>query len=482
MSSNYADLKSLIQVHLKDGPLFGVFAPDLILWKVKKPVAVVPIKTLPRRVVSMKLEEIAVELKDDVDTVSKVFTDIMPNHLQLIVQKPSSVTPDQLFETRKQRRNYVRQFPSDVAPSVQGRPNSFNLLQRDPKTCIWWNRPPSVSQTVPPTLLHPVFGTFIDDCEKLAPTKTDNALVFALSDQMSKFFGNEMTRTAVFWDILEEHGIETTSDYTIGSDMPPGGYRYVIGRVKDEITSSGAEPYCQAILRYLQITQSSVFNYVHFRFPCILISVLGGHVSFSAAVWGTRPNIQVLSTALPLFWHPTDIRMRATAARHFAALRNAIRSLKQCYEALSSQILFPTPITLDYPYACSYTCMHTGSEQYFTYESQPSPAHLRFVAITAAGEKIYIKFTSTYSEDAHTFCASRGFAPALKGVKDLPGGWRLVAMELIWEDYICLADIYTLADTYTPLYAHFEDITASIKSLHDAEFVHGEEMYAIRTS
>jgi hypothetical protein len=34
----------------------------------------------------MKLEEIAVELKDDVDTVSKVFTYIMPNHLQLIVQ------------------------------------------------------------------------------------------------------------------------------------------------------------------------------------------------------------------------------------------------------------------------------------------------------------------------------------------------------------------------------------------------------------
>jgi hypothetical protein len=29
---------------------------------------------------------------------------------------------------------------------------------------------------------------------------------------------------------------------------------------------------------------------------------LGAHIDFSAAVWSTRPNVQVLSTALPHFF------------------------------------------------------------------------------------------------------------------------------------------------------------------------------------
>ena len=49
-------------------------------------------------------------------------------------------------------------------------------------------------------------------------------------------------------------------------------------------------------------------------------------VPISAAVWSIRPNVQVLSAALPLFWHHIDMKMRAMAAHHFGALRNGIPS------------------------------------------------------------------------------------------------------------------------------------------------------------
>ena len=89
---------------------------------------------------------------------------------------------------------------------------------------------------------------------------------------------------------------------------------------------------------------------------------LGAHIDFSAAVWSTRPNVQVLSTALPLFWHHTNTRMCAMAARHFGVLRIALRSLEQCYDEELSNKMPPTRLipNLEVPYPLSYICINTS--------------------------------------------------------------------------------------------------------------------------
>jgi hypothetical protein len=46
----------------------------------------------------------------------------------------------------------------------------------------------SAASAIPPTLLHPIFGKFINDCEKHEPTTADNKLVITLSAAMSSFF------------------------------------------------------------------------------------------------------------------------------------------------------------------------------------------------------------------------------------------------------------------------------------------------------
>jgi len=308
---------------------------------------------------------------------------------------------------------------------------------------------------------------------------------------MSGFFEDEKARASKFREILRESDIDSSATTIEGTkfitdgDVQSLGFRLTIIEVKNEIGSKGAQPHAQGISYYIHSTKSLVTRRPGFRFPCILITLFGklsifpplatpdtyspsgAHIDFSAAVWSIRPNVQVLSTALPLFWHRTDTRMRVMAARHFGALRNALHSLEQCYnEELSGKT--PLSPNLEFPYPLSYSCINTSSIRAFTYASHMHDSKLLFAATeTASNEKICIKFVRHYSKDVHTFCASKGFAPTLKGFKKLSGGWYMVVMEMIGEDYCPLSE-------FPPPYYHSEDITQKLTSLHQANYVHGD--------
>jgi serine/threonine protein kinase len=93
---------------------------------------------------------------------------------------------------------------------------------------------------------------------------------------------------------------------------------------------------------------------------------------------------------------------------------------------------------------------------------------LLFAAQTAdSDETLCIKFVRHYSKDVHTFCASEGFGPTLKGFEKLPGGWYMVVMEMSGEDYCRLMD-------FPPPYPHLDNITGKLTSLHQANYVHGD--------
>ena len=118
--------------------------------------------------------------------------------------------------------------------------------------------------------------------------------------------------------------------------------------------------------------------------------------------------------------------MRTMAARHFGALKNAIRSLEQCYSENLPNTEIPPGPRLEFPYPLSYTCINTSSTRDFTYKSQMDNSKLLFAAAeTPDNEMICIKFVRHYSKDVHVFCASKGFAKGfaltLKGFRELPG-------------------------------------------------------------
>jgi len=191
----------------------------------------------------------------------------------------------------------------------------------------------------------------------------------------------------------------------------------------------------------------------------------GAHIAFSGAVWTTRPNMQVLSPVLPLFWHHTDTTMRVMAARYFGALRKAISSLEKHYNEMLSDNANFAPLG-EFPYPCSYTCIKQSLERQFTYINQLDKTKLVFSAKTTDNEVICVKFVRRYSKKVHEFCAGKGFAPELKAIQYQPGGWHMVVMEMIPQEYRGL--------DLSVHYPYFDDIRAKLDDLHQNHFVHGD--------
>lgn len=133
--------------------------------------------------------------------------------------------------------------------------------------------------TIPNTLLHPIFGAFIDDCENHKPTPDDYELVRALTVAMSGFFRNETEQASAFFKVLQEHDISlraTTVEYasdSISGDMQYKGFRYAIAQAGAGVGSPRAEPHMLALSTYIHSTGSLAKDWPAFRFPCILITL-----------------------------------------------------------------------------------------------------------------------------------------------------------------------------------------------------------------
>ncbi|KAG1898721.1 uncharacterized protein F5891DRAFT_1129342 [Suillus fuscotomentosus] len=302
----------------------------------------------------------------------------------------------------------------------------------------------------------------MDNCKNIEPTPDDNKLAMTLSVVISGFFTDEKAQAYKFHEVLQVHNINimamtiSGTTYVTDGDIQYKGFHYAITKVKNELGSMVTEPHMQTILYYIHSTESFTKAKPTFRFPCITITLFGPHIDFSAAVWSTRPNMQVILTALPLFHHPTDSKMCVMVARHIGAFRKALRSLLACYQGMTSpspdqdleflDSKFQDPM---FPYPYSFTCMETLLTCDFTYYNQMDQSRLLFSAVKMTDDKkLCIKFVRCYS-------------------KELPGGWYMVVMEMIMDDYCHLQEI-------TIPYPHHDALATELQSLHQGGYVHGD--------
>jgi hypothetical protein len=246
---------------------------------------------------------------------------------------------------------------------------------------------------------------------------------------MSGFFKDEASRAFRFREILRDSGIDASVTKIEGTKFITDGD--VQSQVHD----------------FPPLAVSDAHNL--FRCPYQLLCCYLGHSSERTGALD----------ALPLFFHHTDSRMRAMAARHFGALRNALHWLKECYDEELSDIIPPTRLilNLEFPYPLSYTGINTSTIHHFRYLSHMNDSKLLFAAETVDGERICVKFIRHYSKDVRNFCASKGFAPTLEGFEELPGRWHMVVMEMIADDYCSLMD-------FPPPYSHYDDIIGKLAS------------------
>ena len=118
-----------------------------------------------------------------------------------------------------------------------------------------------------------------------------------------------------------------------------------------------------------------------------------------------------------------------------------------------------------YPYPTSYISLKDSHSHDFVYV-RSMPSTLVFFG-TEGTTAICIKFVRRYSSKAHSFCASRGFAPQLKGFDKLPGGWYMAVMEDISE-------AYRQAESAADLEGCCDDIVKKLGEFHQHHHVHGD--------
>ncbi|KAI9463181.1 hypothetical protein HD554DRAFT_2195728 [Boletus coccyginus] len=365
-------------------------------------------------------------------------------------------------------------------------------MQRAENTQIPCGRPREPEEIIPVTLLHPALGQFVDDCQTGTMTQEDNQFVGKLANIMSDLYEEEADRVQAVCGLFREadldfriHQKDTGTWYTmdahmsLDSDLNPGP-PYVIAEFKNEAAISASEPYMQAVAYYLEATRAYAPKMSGSTLPCFLLVLFGPYIVFAGAVWNLRPIVQVLSTPLAFHYHSTDTQNQLTVARHMAAFRKAVKTLKESHERLSSISEAGPGNTLShdtlFPYRTEFKSLDDGSTKSICYTKQfeeDGKKRWRIFFGTLQedrGVQICVKFTRRYSKDAHLHCAKSGHAPTLRGFEKLPGGWYMVVMDRL-VGYDLLAD---LSETDRLPRSVFDAIREHLDTLHARQLVHGD--------
>ncbi|KAF8808335.1 hypothetical protein BYT27DRAFT_6498226 [Phlegmacium glaucopus] len=314
------------------------------------------------------------------------------------------------------------------------------------------------------------------------PTKDDNKFANELIKAMTQIYTLETGRQNAVTKIFNDNGIfikgTKISSYTTVGDISVGPYRHLIAEFKNEVGSPGAEPYLQTLLYYLEATREQAADHPNSVLPCIILLIFGPYIAFAGAAWTGRPNLQMLSTVIPCHFHSSDTETRDMLARHIGALKRSLLGLETYYKkTLSSLPSLPSvsPRNPTVPYPCSF--IHDSSKKHFIYLSRLENNNPFFFGRMDGDDdgSICIKFVTRYCKEAHEFCASKGFAPRLHAVERLPGGWHMVVMDDMGDDYVSLDDFIETtqenADTRNTFLGKFREC---LSQLHQAGYVHGD--------
>ena len=186
------------------------------------------------------------------------------------------------------------------APSNGGKPQNFLPGQYELDQQIPCNRPYGLPTALPLSLLHPIFGEFVDDAENYVPTPDDVPFFLEFVEAMANIYKGEDSRKVTVLNIFEKHKMyikpSSIGKYITDGDLSSGEFRSLIFEFKNEIGSTAAEPFLQAILFYLEATRKFAVQYRNSVLPCIIVLIFGA-LSF------LNPSFILSYTIQALTWH-----------------------------------------------------------------------------------------------------------------------------------------------------------------------------------
>ncbi|KAE9395102.1 hypothetical protein BT96DRAFT_885861 [Gymnopus androsaceus JB14] len=206
------------------------------------------------------------------------------------------------------------------------------------------------------------------------------------------------------------------------------------------------------------------------RLPSILISHAGPNIQVFGGVMADRPQTEVLSAPIPMYFQASNEDMMLDLARTLTALGILFTDVGELYR--DPPPAYPVQYSFPYPRSFDYTKQTTS----FTYAKRVDPARLVFEVKTEHNDVLYVKFTRQYGEAAHRKAHELGFAPKLLACDNLEGGWKMVVMERIPGGFVAVDDLFRelRADDITGREEVKAMIRHALEPFFAAGYVHGD--------
>lgn len=183
------------------------------------------------------------------------------------------------------------------------------------------------------TLLHVAFSQFIDDCQTHEVTGADYAFAAELYSALNSQFYSHESRVEAIHKVMARHGLHFVTSkagkkFTTDSHISVQGLPCAIADIKDDVGNTGADPYFQATLYYLESTRNLAARMASTSLPCMIIYFFGRFLPFfrfknlsksvflhyRTVCWFCRSGMEFASGD-PVFLHechalPSEVRYR----------------------------------------------------------------------------------------------------------------------------------------------------------------------------
>ncbi len=156
-----------------------------------------------------------------------------------------------------------------------------------------------------------------------------------------------------------------------------------------------------------------------------------------------------------------------SVAKFFAAYKKALDNLAEYYK----NPIHDDPSQLSFPYIRVFKSLNTGLKINFRYIKQLYNEKLLFLVEPDTVEskdlpnKLIVKFTRKYGNDAHLVCAKLGIAPKLFGFEKVAGGWFMIVMEYL-DGYQTIPK--------NPSVQVQQQIYTAMQKMHQRGYIHGD--------
>ena len=378
------------------------------------------------------------------------------------------------------------------------------------------HRPSPTDYGIHTTLLSPEIGRFYDKIRDLTTVglcKNDTAAASKLCVAMCNTYEDGELRSAAARDILCEYFdlpknslnhvshslMKKLNDGTTGCKLTAtrndGGLEVCLSSLscnsgavamplslmcKAEAGFSQGSPFEQNFGFYLDSLLKNNDCLANTRCPALLVSIVGPLIGIQSAAFASEPVLDPAVPLTPLLVTPHDPEAQLSIARFLRAMKNCVEELTQYYMSVKLAV---DPEQLAYPYVNYFDVTHNNAavKVYFRYTRPLQATKLVYCVVVDRLEGIsdtelkdfpyfvgggfVVKFSRTYSTDAHeaAYLHNKG-APKLLAMRDLPGGWKLIAMEQLKGESMNDNNKRVVKEALESLANH----------LHQCGYVHGD--------